>query len=162
MCPPHTQRLGRELAWPTGIRLLYLKGVALAELPSRRCLCSAQGEGFSAGRKGRSISLLGYQHCYPVSTASSLSAGSYAKGFSTALHGCLQVTGSYCNKGESGISFRGVYRTAGGTTRRLASCLVSASAPWYYKINRLSLTIRVEARQFQLSRTPSRSSTSLH
>lgn len=32
----------------------------------------------------------------------------YANGLRTALHGCLQVTGSYCSRGESGFSFNGV------------------------------------------------------
>jgi hypothetical protein len=32
----------------------------------------------------------------------------YAKGFSTARQGCLQVTGSYCRYGISGFSFKGV------------------------------------------------------
>ena len=45
----------------------------------------------------------------------------YANGLSTARHGALHVTGSYCNKGVSGFSFKGVYRAPMGTTRREAS-----------------------------------------
>jgi len=45
----------------------------------------------------------------------------YQKGFSTDLHGGLQITGSNCRTGVSGISFRGVYRAPIGTTKREAS-----------------------------------------
>ena len=45
----------------------------------------------------------------------------YANGLSTARHGALHVTGSYCNKGVSGFSFKGVNRAPMGTTRREAS-----------------------------------------
>jgi hypothetical protein len=48
----------------------------------------------------------------------------YAYGFKTALHGCLQVTGSYCRRGVSGFSFKGVYRAPIGTTSREASYIV--------------------------------------
>lgn len=47
--------------------------------------------------------------------------GPYAKGFSTALQGALQVTGSYCKSGVSGFSLRGVYKAPIGTTSREAS-----------------------------------------
>lgn len=40
--------------------------------------------------------------------ASEMRNRTYAKGFNTARHGCLQVTGSYCRNGVSGFSFKGV------------------------------------------------------
>lgn len=45
----------------------------------------------------------------------------HAKGFNTALQGCLQVSGSYWSRGVSGFSFNGVYKAPIGTTKRLAS-----------------------------------------
>jgi hypothetical protein len=59
---------------------------------------------------GRSIFVLGYQHCCRGQTKRSMetSKRTYAKGFSTARQGCLQVTGSYCRYGVSGFSFKGV------------------------------------------------------
>lgn len=40
---------------------------------------------------------------------------SYQNGLSTARHGALQVTGSYCRGSESGFSFKGVYMAPIGT-----------------------------------------------
>lgn len=46
----------------------------------------------------------------------------YQKGFKRARHVCLQVTGSYCRRGVSGFSFKGVYNAPMGTTSLEASC----------------------------------------
>lgn len=68
----------------------------------------------------------------------------WQKGFRTARHGALQVTGSYWRRGvPSCFSFKGVYRAPIGTTRRLAS-------------------MREDGKVFHDSRTPSRSSISDH
>lgn len=45
----------------------------------------------------------------------------YQKGFRTERQGCLQVTGSNCNRGVSSFSLSGVYRAPMGTTSLDAS-----------------------------------------
>lgn len=86
----------------------------------------------------------------------------YQNGFNTDRQGCLQVTGSNWRRGVSGFSFNGVYNAPIGTTRRDAS---------YDRMNEVSnvkrkafetLTMRELGNTFQLNRTPSLSSTSLH
>src|SRR5437868_8528114 len=98
MCLPRNKiSVEQEPALPVGTQSWYSRDEALAGFVARRCLCNEEGVGFAGGKMGRSIFVLGYQRCCRGQAKGVLEIRkrTYAKGFSTARQGCLQVTGSY-------------------------------------------------------------------
>lgn len=124
MCLQHRERSERLVLGETAcIRWWYSWCEAPGEWHLGWYPYSEEGEDFETSRRGRSKDGLWHPLGYFVSASALLIEKwkDYQKGFNTDLHGGLQITGSNCKTGVSGISFRGVYKAPIGTTKREAS-----------------------------------------
>lgn len=118
-------------------------------------------EKHSAGdRKGRSIVFLECQSgckLYQSIFSNYHIIKTHQYGLRTALHGGLQVTGSYNTGGRSSLCLRGVYKADIGTTVRVASTRDEGQT---FHDRRMPRERRQRIRRIKISCSPSRSSTS--
>jgi hypothetical protein len=163
MCLPRNKiSAEQEPALLVGTQSWYSRDEALPGFVAQRCLCNEEGAGFAGDKMGRSIFVLGYQHCCRGQAERGIgdkeenvrkriqhcSARLFASDWFVLQEWCIRLLFQRGVKGSDRDDQPGSF---------LKSCQNGSLV-----VPELLLTMRVLGKVFQLSLTPSRSSTSLH